>query len=83
VSEQAAEKRTTEQRIADLELQLAQSRAAVPGSTLPEHSAGVGLDVAETWSQQDQELAYMGDHPDQEPPRVPAHQPGQPARPKP
>jgi hypothetical protein len=49
--------RTTEQRIADLELQLAQSRAAMPGGTLPDHSAGFGQEIEETWSQAEQEAA--------------------------
>lgn len=59
--------RTTEQRLADLELQLAQSRAGLPGGTIPDHGAGVGQEVYETWSQYDQELAAAGIHPDQEP----------------
>jgi hypothetical protein len=53
-------------RVADLELALAASRAAVPGGTIPEHSGGPGTEVAETWSQQDQELAARGEHPSQQ-----------------
>jgi hypothetical protein len=59
------DKRSTEQRLADLELQLAQTRAGLPGGTLPYHSAGVEDEIAETWSQHDQELANAGEHPDQ------------------
>jgi hypothetical protein len=59
------DKRTTEQRISDLELQLAQTRAGLPLGTIPEHAAGVGTEIADTWSQHDQELATMGEHPDQ------------------
>jgi len=47
--------RTQEQRIADLELALAQTKAGLPGGTLPEHSAGPGTEIAETWSQAEQE----------------------------
>lgn len=57
--------RTTEQRIADLEAQLAQTRAGTPLGSLPWHAAGVEDDIAETWSQHDQELAHRGEHPDQ------------------
>jgi hypothetical protein len=53
----STDKRTTEQRIADLELQLAQTRAGTPGGTIPEHGAGFGNDVEETWSQAEQEEA--------------------------
>lgn len=60
------EKRTMEQRIADLELQLAQSRATSPLGTTPNHGAGVGENTAETWSMHDQRLAYEGIHPDQD-----------------
>jgi hypothetical protein len=49
--------RTTEQRIADLEMQLAQTRATTPGGTVPEHGAGFGDEVEETWSQYEQEQA--------------------------
>jgi hypothetical protein len=75
VSEQHAERgraaakptdaRSTEQRLADLELQLATVRAGTPGGTLPWHGGGVEDDIAETWSQHDQELAQAGKHPDQ------------------
>jgi len=54
------------QRVADLELQLAQARSAAPLGTVPEHAAGVGTDTAETWSQAEQTLAQAGQHPDQE-----------------
>jgi hypothetical protein len=54
-----------QQRISNLELQLAQSRAGAPLGTLPWHGAGVEDDIAETWSQHDQELANAGEHPEQ------------------
>lgn len=57
--------RTNEQRIADLEYALAQTRAGTALGTLPWHGAGVEDDIAETWSQHDQELAARGEHPDQ------------------
>ena len=60
--------RTAEQRITDLELQLAQSRAGTSTGTIPENAGGIGDEVAETWSQYDQELAAAGEHPDQEEP---------------
>lgn len=44
-------------RIAALEAQLAASRAAQPLTLTPVHGAGPGLDVAETWSQAEQEAA--------------------------
>jgi alkylation response protein AidB-like acyl-CoA dehydrogenase len=64
-SKPQASDRDLQQRVADLELQLAQSRATAPLGTIPEHSAGVGDEVAETWGQYDQGLAYAGEHPDQ------------------
>jgi hypothetical protein len=63
---QADHQKTTEQRIADLELQLATVRAGTPLGTTPENGAGVGTEIYDTWSQHDQELAAAGDHPDQD-----------------
>jgi hypothetical protein len=71
MSEQRTEKtppkegKSQEQRIADLELALAQTRAGTPLGTLPNHAGGVGQEVEETWSQYEQELATAGKHPDQ------------------
>lgn len=59
--------RTQEQRIADLELQLASTRAGLPLGTIPDHGGGVGQEIEDTWSQYDQELARSGNHPFQEP----------------
>jgi hypothetical protein len=59
--------RTQEQRIADLELQLATTKAGLPLGNIPDHAAGVGQEIEETWSQYDQELAAKGEHPFQEP----------------
>lgn len=64
-AEQPKQARTQEQRIADLELQLASVKATTPLGTIPDHAAGVGQEIAETWSQADQELATRGEHPDQ------------------
>ena len=36
---------------------------AVITTTIPEHGAGVGTLIAETWSQYEQELASAGLHP--------------------
>lgn len=55
----------TEARIAALEAQLAASRAVTGLGTLPTHGAGIDDEIAETWSQHDQELAQRGEHPDQ------------------
>lgn len=66
MAEEKKDTRSTDQRIADLELQLAQSRAGTATGTIPEHGGGVGTDIAETWSQADQTLAYNGEHPDQD-----------------
>jgi hypothetical protein len=54
--------KTAEQRIADLEVALAAASARVPLTTLPEHSAGPGLRVADTWSlaQQEESRARLG-----------------------
>jgi hypothetical protein len=54
-----------QQRITNLEFQIAQARAGAPLGTLPWHSAGIEDEVAETWSLYDQELANSGEHPDQ------------------
>lgn len=57
--------KSTEQRIADLELQLATVKATTPLGTIPDHGGGIGQEIEETWSQQEQELARAGEHPDQ------------------
>lgn len=62
---------TTDERIAALEQQLAAAQAALPVGTIPEHGAGVGTEIAETWSAYDQSLATAGEHPDQEPEPAP------------
>jgi hypothetical protein len=46
--------------------QLANVRASMPATVIPEHAGGVGVDtIAETWSQYDQSLAQRGEHPHQ------------------
>lgn len=44
-------------RIRDLENTLAATRAGMPLSLIPEHGAGPGENIADTWSQADQEAA--------------------------
>lgn len=44
-------------RVRDLENTLAATRAGMPLSTIPVNGAGPGNEVAETWSQADQEAA--------------------------
>lgn len=58
-------KLSAEDRISALEAQLAASRAGTPLGTLPWHGAGIEDEIAETWSQHDQERAHRGEHPDQ------------------
>lgn len=43
------------ERVRQLEAALASSRAALPLSLIPEHGAGPGMEVRETWSQAEQE----------------------------
>lgn len=64
--------KSQEQRIADLELALATAQAGTPLGTLPEHGAGIGQEVEETWSLADQELAAKGLHPYQNDEPLPA-----------
>jgi len=52
--------KSTEERIAELEAALAASRASAPLNAIPEHGAGPGTDIAETWSLGDQEAARAG-----------------------
>jgi hypothetical protein len=47
-------------RVADLEARLAAAQAAAPLTLIPAHGAGPGAEVAETWSQADQEAATAG-----------------------
>lgn len=42
-------------RLRDVENQLAATRAGMPLSLIPSHGAGPGEEVAETWSQLEQE----------------------------
>lgn len=65
-TEDRPEELSTDERIARLEAALAASRTAPPIGVLPEHAAGVGLDVAETWGQHEQMLAREGRHPAQQ-----------------
>ncbi len=47
-------------RVRDLESQLKAQRAAMPLNLIPENGAGNGDDIADTWSQADQEAARAG-----------------------
>jgi hypothetical protein len=44
-------------RLRDVENQLATTRAGIPLTLIPEHAAGPGMEVRETWSQAEQEAA--------------------------
>jgi TATA-binding protein-associated factor Taf7 len=48
-------------RIRDLENTLAATRAGLPLTLVPEHGAGPGTDIRESWSQYEQELAIRGE----------------------
>lgn len=61
------ESRSMENRIADLEQQLAQTRAGLPLTTIPEHGAGPGTEIRETWSQGDQDASRFGEYEEPEP----------------
>jgi hypothetical protein len=74
-AERKSPERSQEQRIADLEAALAQSRANTPLGTIPDHGAGPGQEIAETWSQAEQEDAQAGNIDEEGPPVEPA--PGQ------
>jgi hypothetical protein len=50
-------KETLEARVRDLEAALVAQRAAMPLSLIPEHGAGYGDEVEETWSLAQQEEA--------------------------
>jgi hypothetical protein len=44
-------------RVEDLEARLAAAQAAAPLTLIPVHAGGPGMEIAETWSQADQEAA--------------------------
>jgi hypothetical protein len=44
-------------RLRDVENQLATTRAGLPLTLIPEHGAGPGMEIRETWSQAEQEEA--------------------------
>lgn len=56
-AEERQDNATLAKKIRDLENALAASRAASPLTLIPEHGAGKGDEIAETWSQYDQEQA--------------------------
>lgn len=58
------DKNALESRVRDLEAALVAQRAAMPMSVTPEHGAGIGTEVEETWSQYDQEMNRTVDLPD-------------------
>jgi hypothetical protein len=47
-------------RVEQLEAALANARAGMPLSLVPEHGAGEGTDIEETWSLYDQEQMRLG-----------------------
>lgn len=49
--------RDLEARIRELEESLRATRAAIPTNLIPTHGGGKGDDIAETWSQAEQEAA--------------------------
>jgi hypothetical protein len=51
-------------RIRDLENTLAATKAGIPTNLIPEHGAGPGTEVNETWSAYEQELAQQGNLPE-------------------
>lgn len=55
--ERQEEKRSVEDRIRELESRLAQAQAQLPLTTTPEHGAGPGMEVRDTWSLWEQEQA--------------------------
>jgi hypothetical protein len=61
---ESGNKDSLEARIRDLEATVVAQRAAMPMSVTPEHGAGDGMDVAETWSQAEQEAAIAEDDPE-------------------
>ena len=47
-------------RLRDVENTLAATRAGIPQTQVPEHGAGVGTNIAPTWSLAEQEKARAG-----------------------
>ena len=47
-------------KVRDLENALAATRAGIPLSLIPEHGAGPGTEISDTWSQAEQEAARAG-----------------------
>jgi hypothetical protein len=60
-AEEGMSQRELAARIRDLENTLAATRAGLPLTLLPEHGAGPGGEVWESWSQYHQELAINGE----------------------
>ena len=61
---QSAQIQAANERIATLEAQLAAANSARQLVTsVPADAGGLGTDIAETWSQWDQEMAWAGTHP--------------------
>jgi hypothetical protein len=56
------DERSVEQRLADLEMQNAQLRAGTAGGNVPQHGGGAYDEMAETWSQAEQEAANAGEY---------------------
>lgn len=60
-AEESMSPRDLAARIRDLENTLAATRAGLPLTLMPEHGAGPGGEVAESWSQYEQELSIRGE----------------------
>lgn len=54
-AEEPRDKQSVDDRITQLEAALAASRGAAPLNPIPDHGAGEGTEVAETWSLYEQE----------------------------
>ena len=60
-AEEGMSQRDLAARIRDLENTLAATRAGLPLTLMPEHGAGPGGEIAESWSQYEQELSSRGE----------------------
>lgn len=54
-------------QLRDVQNQLAVTRAGLPLSLIPEHAAGPGMEIAETWSAAEQAAAIAAEAPSPEP----------------
>lgn len=59
--EEPKRQQSAEERIAALEAALAASRGAAPLNPIPEHGAGEGTEIAQTWSLYEQERSIAAE----------------------